>query len=154
MNKILRTGAFCLTLASTTFVTRAQANLVHGIVAGMNVARMAARGNFGDKSVEGVEYRNRFFPAKRTVSEMLTGAATQQILFLEAQLDLSKAALFTDSTGVVCPAGRQNTVHTMLAEIGQVQPSWPQKYYRQELAFYVAEDARRQKVAARAAEAK
>ena len=127
---------------------------MHGIVAGMNVSRMAARGDFKDKSVEGVEYRNRFFPAKRTVPEMLTGPATQQILFLESQLDLCKAALFTDSTGVVCPAGRQNTVHTMLAEIGEAQPSWPQKYYRQELAFYVAEDARRQRVAARAAPAK
>ena len=154
MNKTLRTAAIFLTLAGTTSLARAQANLVHGIVAGINVARMAAHGNFGDKSVDGVEYRNRFFPAKRTVPEMLTGAATQQILFLESQLDLSKAALFADSTGVVCSAGRQNTVHTMLAEIGEAQPSWPQKFYRKELAFYVAEDARRQKVAARAALAK
>ena len=86
--------------------------------------------------------------------EILTGAATQQILFLESQLDLSKAALFTDSTGVVCPASRQNAIHTMMAEIGKLQPSWPQKFYRQELAFYVAEDVRRQKVAARATPAK
>ena len=154
MNRTLLTGTFFLTLVGTSSGARAQANLVHGIVAGINVARMATRGDFGDKSVDGVEYRNRFFPAKRTVPEMLTGAATQQILFLESQLDLSKAVLFADSTGVVCSAGRQNTVYTMLAEIGEAQPSWPQKFYRKELAFYVAEDARRQKVAARAALAK
>ena len=115
MNKILRTTAVFLTLTGPTSLARAQANLVHGIVAGINVARMAAHGDFGDKSVDGVKYRNRFFPANRTVPEMLTGAATQQILLLESQLDLSKTALFADSTGVVCPAGRQNTIHTMLS---------------------------------------
>ncbi len=154
MNKNLRLQLLLLTLLGTASAAQAQANLVHGIVAGINLGRMAARGSAADKSVEAVEYRNRSFPTKRTVPEMLTGAASSQILFLEAQLDLCKAALFADSTGVVCPASRQNTLRTMQAQIGQVQSSWPQKYYRQEMAFYMAEDVRRQLVAARANPAK
>jgi hypothetical protein len=123
---------------------------VHGIGAGINLARMASKTKTDDKSVTDADYRNQPFSTKRTVPEILTGAATNQIIFLESQLDVCKKALFADSTGIVCSAAQQNTIRTMMLEIAKLQSSWPQKAYRQELAFYVAEDARRQQVAARA----
>lgn len=154
MKSGFRTALILLTLAGAASAAQAQANLVHGIVAGINLSRMAAWGDFADKSVDAVEYRKRKFPTKRTVPEMLTGPATNQIIFLEAQLDLCKAALLTDTTDTVCPASRRNMIAAMQTEIAGAQPSWPQKYYRQELAFYTAEDSRRQLVASRAAAAK
>ena len=136
-----------LLIFGTASALHAQANLVHGIAAGLSLGRRAARGEFADKSVAAVEYRGKQCPTKRTGPEMLNGAATQQILFLEAQLDLCKTALFADSTGAVCPVARQNIMLAMQAEIAQLQGSWPLKYYRQEMAFYMAEDNRRQQVA-------
>ena len=147
MAPALRFVFLFLLVSGTASAVHAQANLVHGIAAGISLGRRAARGEFADKNVEAVEYRNKQYPVKRTVPEMLNGAATQQILFLEAQLDLCKAALFADSTGAVCPAARQNIMRAMQSEISQLQGSWPQKYYRQEMAFYMAEDSRRQQVA-------
>lgn len=156
MNKKLRTAFFALTLVGAAFTAQAQVGL---IMAGINLGRMAARNKAADaatdKAVPTVEYRNQSFHTKRTVPEILTGEATDQILFLEGQLDLCKAALLADSTGAVCPATRYNTIRTMQVEIAKAQSSWPQRYYKEELAFYVAEDARRQnKVAARANAAK
>lgn len=154
MNQPLRAFLLLTTLLGSAAAAQGQANLVHGIAAGLALGRMAARGAAADKSVESVEYRRQSFPAKRTVREMLTGPATDQILFLEAQLDLCKTALFADSTGAVCPPARQSIIRTMQGEIAQAQSSWPLKPYRQELAFYLAEDVRRQLVAARAAPVK
>ena len=126
INKKLRPALLFLTLLGVASAVQAHANLVHGIAAD----HMASRGSSADKSVEAVEYRNRTFLLKRTVPQMLTGAGINQILFLQAQLDLCKIALSTDSTSAVFPPARQNTISTMAAEIANIQTYWPLKAYR------------------------
>ena len=136
-------------LSATAITAQAQANLVHGIVAGMMLGRKAANGDFADKSVTHITYREQQYPLKRTPPEMLTGASTEQIGLLETQLEQCHAALFADTTGAVCPAERLTAIKAAQGILAQARPGWNQKAYRAELAFYVAEDARRQRVAAR-----
>ena len=76
--------------------------------------------------------------------EKLTGKAADQIAFLEAQLEKCHLALLADSVGTVCSVNQQTTIQTIQSLVASARPNWGQKYYRQEVASYVAEDVRRQ----------
>lgn len=148
MNRTLRPLLLLISvLLINSFAAQAQAALVNGIVTGFNLGRMVARGDFAEKNVVATTYRGQQYPLKRTPAGQLSGQAADQIALLEAQLDQCHAALLADSAGVVCPPNRQATIQATQAIITKARPAWNQKMYRTELAFYVAEDARRQQVA-------
>ena len=132
-----------LSLASAS-VTHAQTVLVNGIVAGLTLGRRAAQGEFADKTVHAVTYHGAWFPLKRTPADQLSGQAADQIAFLEAQLTTCHSALLADSLGPVCTPTQLTTLQATQAVIARARPLWNQKYYREEVAFYVAEEARRQ----------
>jgi len=152
MNKALRPVIALLFLLSTAGVAQAQANLVHGIVAGLMLGQHAARGDFADKTVTPITYRGQKYPMKRTTTEPGgSTVAADPAAQLESQLELCHAALFADSTGTVCPADRRAVIQAMQGIVAQNRPGLNLKPYRTELAFYLAEDARRQRVAGTAA---
>ena len=125
---------------------QAQANLVHGIGAAINLGRMAARGGAtrqpGDKTVTTDTYRDVEFPMKRTPANKLSGEAGDQIGLLEGQLEQCHQAL-ANAKAVICPEARLATIRAAQALVVRQCPGWNQKYYQQELDFYLAEDARR-----------
>ena len=141
MKKVVSVVALSLASASVTY---AQAVLVNGIVAGLTLGRRAAQGEFADKTVHAVTYRGASFPLKRTPADQLSGKSADQIAFLEAQLTTCYSALLADSVGSVCTPAQLTTLQATQAIIARARPLWSQKYYREEMAFYVAEEARRQ----------
>lgn len=154
MKKPLRSLLALLALLSIASAAQAQANLVHGIGAAVNLGRMAGRGGLGgkDKTVTTDTYRDQEFPMKRTPAAQLTGDAADQIGLLEAQLEQCHRAL-EKPTAVICPPNQLAVINAAQAVIARARPGWNQKFYKQELAFYLAEDARRQAAAAPAAPA-
>lgn len=148
MTKMLRPLLALFTLLSAAPAAQAQANLVHGIGAAINLGRLAGRGGLGgkDKTVTTDTYRDQEFPLKRTPADKLTGEAADQIGLLEAQLEQCHRAL-EKPTAVICPPNQRAVINAAQAIIAQARPSWNQKFYKQELAFYLAEDARRQAAA-------
>ena len=148
MNKALRPVFTVVFLLGTAFAAQAQANLVHGIVAGMMLGHHAINGDFNDKTVTAITYRGQKYSMKRITTE--PGSATvaaDPAAQLESQLELCRIALFADSTGTVCPANRRAVIEAIHGIVAQSRPGLNMKPYRTELAFYLAEDARRQKVA-------
>ncbi|WP_426060446.1 hypothetical protein [Hymenobacter sp. B1770] len=100
-----------------------------------------------DYSLTTLTYRGQDFSVKRTPGAENTGPAADYIVMLEAQLEKCYTALIADSVGAVCPASQKAAIKASQAYIANAQPSWNLKPYRAELAFYEAEDARRQRAA-------
>lgn len=150
MKRALRFQLSLLILVSTTSAAQAQANLVHGIGAAINLGRMASKGGFSskDKTMTIETFRDQNFPMKRTPVDQLSGEATDQISFLEGQLDQCHKALFASATGPVLAANQLALIQTTQRILADARPTWNQKFYKQELAFYQAEDGRRQQSAA------
>ena len=152
MNKALRPVLTLLFLFSAAVAAQAQANLVHGIVAGLMLGQHAANGDFADKAVTVITYRGQKYPLKRITTEPGSSAvAADPAAQLESQLELCHAALCADSTGTVCPANRRAVIQAIQGIVAESRPGLSMKPYRTELAFYLAEDARRQRVAGVAA---
>ena len=147
MNKALRPVITLAFLLGTAFAAQAQANLVHGIVTGLMLGHHAINGDFDDKTVTAVTYRGQKYPMKRITTEPGSPVAADPAAQLESQLELCHTALFADSTGAVCPANRRAVIQAIQGIVSQSRPGLNTKPYRTELAFYLAEDARRQKVA-------
>ena len=148
MNKALRSFVTLVLLLGGALAAQAQANLVNGIVAGLMLGRHAINGDFNDKTVTAITYRGQKYPMKRTTTDPAhPPVAADPTAQLEGQLNLCHAALFADTTGAVCPADRQALIQATHGIVAQSRPGFNMKHYRTELAFYLAEDARRQKVA-------
>ncbi|GAB3292726.1 hypothetical protein ACFQT0_06565 [Hymenobacter humi] len=149
MSRRLRSLVACLSLLSGTFAAQAQANLIHGISAGIGLARQASNSNKNgtDYTVSNLSYRGQEFSVKRTPAEQNTGPAAGHIGMLEAELEKCYKALVADSTSSVCSENQKVNIKSLQALISRAQPGWNQKPYRAEAAFYAAEDARRQRVA-------
>ena len=150
MNKALRPLIALVLLLGSALAAQAQANLVHGIVAGLMLGHRAMNGDFNDKTVTAITYRGQKYPMKRTPTDPAhapAAAAADPTAQLEGQLNLCHAALFADTTGAVCPANRQALIQATHGIVAQSRPGFNMKHYRTELAFYLAEDARRQRVA-------
>jgi hypothetical protein len=133
----------CMAIAST-LATQAQTIPYIPIESHVKLVRKLVRGEFADRTVLANTYRGQQFTTQRIIPGKLTGAVTEQILFLEAQLAKCYGTMFTDSSAVICSASQQATIKATQAIIAQARPLWNQQHYRNEVAFYVAEDARRQ----------
>jgi len=148
MKKALRPITALLLLLGSTLAAQAQANLIHGITAGLMLGYHAINGDFNDKTVTAITYRGQKYPMKRITPNPATATlAAEPTARLEGQLDLCHAALFADTTGTVCPTDRRELIQATHGMVAQSRPGLNMKHYRTELAFYLAEDARRQKVA-------
>ena len=100
MKKVLRSLASTLVLVSLAEAAQAQANLVHGIVAGISLIGNASTAgssdkSYSDKTVANVTYENRAYPMKRTPADKLTGKAADQIALLESQLQKCRMRMIT-----------------------------------------------------------
>jgi hypothetical protein len=129
------------TILSTAFAAQAQVGLASGLMTAFRIGQL----------VQKVTYHGRKFPIKRTPADQLSGAVVDQIALLEGQLENCHTALLADSVGIICSMDQQNKIKITQAILSDSRPTWNQKYYDQEVAFYLAEDARRQRLRAKLA---
>jgi hypothetical protein len=90
----------------------------------------------------------------RTPTDKLPKQAAAQITSLETQLEQCHAAMLASPTGAVCTAEQRATIQTAAMGVARAKPGWDMQPYQQEMAFYLAEDARRQQAASPAAPTK
>ncbi|GAB3587463.1 hypothetical protein GCM10027345_38310 [Hymenobacter daeguensis] len=103
-----------------------------------------------DINVTAASYRGQAYPQKRTPPTRLNGPGGPQIASHEALLQQCQAALAADSTGALGTADTWARLKKSVEAIARDRPTWNVQPYRDEAAFYEAEDARRQRVAAAA----
>ena len=148
---------FVLISLGTVQTAQAQVNLIR---LGINAATLAKRAS--DKNgaaatpdvVPTATYQGQSFPRQRTPTDKLPKQAAEQITSLEAQLDRCHAAMLADPKGAVCTPEQRTAIQSAAVSVARARPSWDLKPYQQEMAFYLAEDARRQQPAAPTAPAK
>lgn len=88
---------------------------------------------------------------QRTAADQLPKKGAEQITALEAQLEQCRAALLASPTGAVCTPEQRTAIQQAAVSVARANPGWSLQPYQQEMAFYAAEDARRQQAAAPAA---
>ena len=147
MNKRLPALGLFLALAGAD-QAQAQASLIaNGIVAAINLGRMAAR----KKEVAAVptaameQYRGQSYPVLRTPAEQLPKKGAAEITAVETQLDRFRAALRADSTSALCTPEQRTALQAGIVSVARAQSRWDLQPYQQEATFYLAEDARRQR---------
>ena len=84
---------------------------------------------------------------QRTPADKLPKRGSEEILAFEAQLDRCHAALLADSTSIICPPAQLTALQQAAVSVARAQPSWDLQPYQRETAFYLAEDAYRQRAA-------
>jgi hypothetical protein len=84
----------------------------------------------------------------RTPADQLPKQAAQQITGLEAQLEACHAAMLASPTGPVCTPEQRTAIQQAAASVARAKPGFDLHPYQQEMAYYMAEDARRQPAAA------
>ncbi|MVN77005.1 hypothetical protein GO988_11775 [Hymenobacter sp. HMF4947] len=87
----------------------------------------------------------------RTPADKLPKQAAEQITSLETQLERCHAAMLASPTGSVCSPEQRTAIQEAAVNVARARPGWNLQPYQQEMAFYLAEDARRQQPAAPAA---
>lgn len=100
------------------------------------------------------DYRGKQYPMQRTPLAQLPRQEAELITALEAKLDQCHTAMLADATGPVCPPDQHFALQGALASLMRARLHWSTAAYEQEMAFYFAEDARRQQAAAPAEPAK
>jgi hypothetical protein len=80
---------------------------------------------------------------QRTPIDKLPKKAAEQITSLETQLSRCQAAMLADPKGAVCTPEQRTAIQNAAVSVARAQPSWDLKPYQQEMAFYMAKDARR-----------
>jgi len=80
----------------------------------------------------------------RTPADKLPKQAAEQITSLEAQLDACHAAMLASPTGAVCPPEQRTAIQQAAVRVARAKPGFDLQPYQQEMAYYLAEDARRQ----------
>ena len=90
-----------------------------------------------------VTYQGRSFPRQRTPVEALPVEGQAELLRLETMLQRAYESLTDDPTGPVLPAVLADVLTQAAQQAAAVIPTWNQNAYRQEAAFYAAEQARR-----------
>jgi hypothetical protein len=146
----------------------AQAQLVNLISTGVRVgvsAAAASRSSAGarnyveladpraptpDINVTAATYRGQTYPQKRTPPTRLNGPGGPQVATHEALLQQCQAALAADSTNAIGTADTWAKLKKSVETIARDRPTWNVQPYRDEAAFYEAEAARRQRIAAAA----
>ena len=87
-------------------------------------------------------YQGRSFPRLRTPVEQLPWAGQAEIMRLETLLQRAYLGLLTDTAAVLLPR-QADIVEQAAWQAAAVVPAWNHEAYRQEAAFYVAEQSRR-----------
>jgi hypothetical protein len=87
-------------------------------------------------------YQGRSFPRLRTPVQKLPWAGQAEIMRLETLLQRAYLGLLTDTATVLLPV-QADVVEQAARQAAAVVPTWNHEAYRQEAAFYVAEQARR-----------
>ncbi|QKG56924.1 hypothetical protein GKZ68_09960 [Hymenobacter sp. BRD128] len=90
----------------------------------------------------------------RTPADKLPKQAAEQITTLEAQLDACHATMLASPTGAVRTPEQRAAIQQAAVNVARAKPGFDLQPYQQEMAYYMAEDARRQQAAAPAAPAK
>lgn len=90
----------------------------------------------------------------RTPADKLPKQAAEQITSLETQLERCHAAMLASPTGPVCSPEQRTAMQEAAVSVARAKPGWNLQPYQQEIAFYLAEDARRQQATAPATPAK
>ncbi len=90
----------------------------------------------------------------RTPADKLPKQAAEQLTGLEAQLDACHAAMLASPTGAVCTPEQRAAIQSAAVSVARAKPGFDLHPYQQEMAYYLAEDARRQQAAPAPAPAK
>ena len=155
---------FLLLLPLATAAT-ARAQLVDIISAGVRFGTAAAlagrssasardyveladpRANTTDVNVTPATYRGRTYPQKRTAPGKLKTPGGEQIAWQEAELQKCQTLMVADTAAFGTP---DTWTHLKASQdiIARERPTWNVQPYRDEAAFYEAENARRQRSAA------
>lgn len=85
---------------------------------------------------------------QRTPADKLPKKGAEQITALEAALERCHAAMVASPTGTVCTPEQRVAIQQAAVAVARAQPNWDLHPYQQEMAFYGAEDTRRQSSAA------
>ncbi|GAA4052807.1 hypothetical protein GCM10022409_44660 [Hymenobacter glaciei] len=148
MNIKLPILALVLVMAAADHA-QAQASLIaNGVVAAFNLGRMASRRKAAavDLPTANVEkYRGQSYPVLRTPTEQLPKKGAAEVTAVEAQLDRFRNALRADSTSALCTPEQRTAFQASIVSLARAQSHWDLQAYQQESAFYLAEDARRQR---------
>ncbi|MBO2010288.1 hypothetical protein [Hymenobacter negativus] len=146
----------------------AQAQLVNLIATGVRVGTSAAvasrssagarnyvekadpRGFGTDVNITPAIYRGLAYPQKRTPPGKLKTPGGEQIAAQEAELQKYQADMLADSTAAIGTTETWARLKAAQETIARERPTWNVQAYRDEAAFYQAEAARRQRVAATA----
>ena len=80
----------------------------------------------------------------RTPADKLPKKGAEQLTALEAQLDRCHAAMLADTKAAVCTPAQRAAIQQAAIGVARAQPGFDLHPYQQEMAFYLAEDARRQ----------
>lgn len=142
-------------LLGTALGAQAQLNpLVQLVNTGANAAvLMSMNGNRGPKEqdvskdvgVSTVTYHGRSFYHKRSSAEKLRGKPA--VAQLESLLQACYTTMTTDSLAVVCSDSQWKALRELQSTVVEKYPSWNTEAYHHEKNFYLAEDARRQRLA-------
>ncbi|OGX90462.1 hypothetical protein BEN49_06680 [Hymenobacter coccineus] len=84
----------------------------------------------------------------RTPADQLPKKGADQITALEAQLEQCHAAMLATPGGIICTPEQRTAIQSAAVSVARARSNWDLQPYQQELAYYQAEDARRQQAAA------
>lgn len=90
----------------------------------------------------------------RTPADQLPKQAAAQITDLETQLEQCHAAMLASPAGTVCTAEQRAAIQAAAVSVARAKPGFNLTPYQQEMAYYLAEDARRQQATTPTAPAK
>jgi hypothetical protein len=126
---------------------QAQAALVNFIANGVVLGVRAASNSTGRTSAKPSpgQYRGLEYPRLRTPAKQLGWAGGDQIAYQEKLLQQCQDTMLSDTTAALGNDDVWAAIKSSQDNIGRNQPKWNVTAYREELAFYMAEDARRRR---------
>ena len=89
-------------------------------------------------------YRSQWYVCKRTPAGQLHGKYGKRVVALERFLSARQFALLTDSAGVLVTPAQETEYGGLFTALTTTCPAWNVEAYAQEMAFYRAEESRRQ----------
>ena len=153
MKKILFPFSLLLGLGAGE-AAHAQTNLIRMGMNSVTLARRLRNGNgqqpAGQNAAAPNSYEGREFPMVRTTPTQLPKKGGEQITAMETELDRCHAAMLASPTGTICTPEQRVAIQTAIVNLARANSSKNLPDYQQEASFYLAEDARRQQVAATA----
>lgn len=148
MKKVIYLGLLLASLSAPKPVQAQAQLLVTGVAAALRIHSLASSASPEAPVVTTATYRASSYLMQRTPPAGRGILGGDQISYLERQLDQCRARLAADSTSHVCAAAQLSQLQATRTAILAAQPKWPVQLYDQEIAFYTAEDTRRQPAAA------